>query len=279
MRRSLARRRTHFVWSFFRRRLAAVKERGAQNTTWERTEMQDVQMRTATKIFEGLGGRTDPSVAEGVFKAISKCVAMGPPWVHRHPQTDLVEYAVISVGWRERFTTAWSKFREEVDTTSEAVEHHEPLAEKVAASSNQRAAAQVTKMPPPATTPKNVQAATNEITDVAQRALKAKAKFLSSMSAAVQVVQAIESDEAWGWANNQNKERLQRQIEIVQAMLGTQLVRLFILQEWKDIRKNYGDDYVARELAAFIGGAGKIDELAAMTVRLNKAHATITAGA
>ena len=109
--------------------------------------------------------------------------------------------------------------------------------------------------------------------------MKAKAKFLSSMSAAVHVVQAIESDEAWGWANSQNKERLQRQIEIVQAMLGTQLVRLFILQEWKDIRKNYGDDYVARELAAFIGGAGKIDELAAMTVRLNKAHATITAGA
>ena len=66
--------------------------------------------RTPAKVWEDLGGRSDPSIIEGVLKGHSKCVAMGPPWIHIHPQTELVEIVIIEFAWQETFETSWDQY-------------------------------------------------------------------------------------------------------------------------------------------------------------------------
>lgn len=72
--------------------------------------MEVPRYRTAPKLFEDLGGRSDPSVAKGLAKAIQKCIAMGPPWLSPHPQHEMMEYVVIERGWEEKFKHSWQKY-------------------------------------------------------------------------------------------------------------------------------------------------------------------------
>ncbi|CAK0878510.1 unnamed protein product, partial [Prorocentrum cordatum] len=84
----------------------------SQTTTWSKTDFQGCHYRTAAKIFEDMGGRSDPMIADGVIRGVEKCIALGPPWIQRHPQTGIMEYVIIQFGWVEKFNKAWSEYIE-----------------------------------------------------------------------------------------------------------------------------------------------------------------------
>jgi hypothetical protein len=82
-------------------------------TSWSTEDIQNMKYRTIGRIFEDLGGRTDPSVLEGLMAGIAMCTAMGHPWVHKHPQTGLIEFVIVEFSWAERFKRSWDSYKKE----------------------------------------------------------------------------------------------------------------------------------------------------------------------
>ena len=76
---------------------------------------------------------------EGVLRDIAKCTAVGPPWVHVHHQTGIIEFVIIQFGWQERFTNCWKEYTRQV-IKNEPMEA-EPIAGPSGITDEQKAAA------------------------------------------------------------------------------------------------------------------------------------------
>ena len=100
--------------NFLKGKIAELQKVKTKTKSWQRVDLSNCRYRTAARIFGDLGGEWDSSIGEGVVTGIKKCVAMGPPWFHRHPQTNLLEFVIIEFGWAETFTECWSEYQKEV---------------------------------------------------------------------------------------------------------------------------------------------------------------------
>ena len=61
-----------------------------------------------------------PAFTQGVIEGINKCIAMGPPWLKRHCQTELMEYVIVETEWCETFAECWAESQSEHLGTDEA---------------------------------------------------------------------------------------------------------------------------------------------------------------
>jgi hypothetical protein len=68
--------------------------------------------RNFGRLVLDFGGWSCKEAIEGACTAMSKCMMMGPPWVHVHPQSGLTEYLVLEMDFEEEFTSMWSEFTE-----------------------------------------------------------------------------------------------------------------------------------------------------------------------
>ena len=77
---------------------------------WKRANLQNAPFRTLPQLIIDKGGFGFPDIVEGCVAAASRCALMGEPWCHRHPQTDLMEYAVIDFSWSDQFEECWAEY-------------------------------------------------------------------------------------------------------------------------------------------------------------------------
>ena len=57
---------------------------------------------------------------DGATAAAKKCPMMGPPWVIRRAQSDMIEYLVLEMEFEEEFRNMWSHFKESCKKKGEA---------------------------------------------------------------------------------------------------------------------------------------------------------------
>ena len=57
------------------------------------------------------GGWKAEEAIKGSVAAAQKCLCMGPPWLHVHPQAGFVEFLILDFGFTEDFRQAWEQFR------------------------------------------------------------------------------------------------------------------------------------------------------------------------
>ena len=86
--------------------------------SWTRVDKTKGQYRTFGALVVDLGGWKYEPAVKGASVAVSKCIAMGEPWIRRHPQTDMMEYLVLKMEWEETYEKCWSEFREEFMASS-----------------------------------------------------------------------------------------------------------------------------------------------------------------
>ena len=92
--------------------LQKLDEKRQHSQSWKRVDRTKGRYRPFGRLVIDFGGWGDKAAVQGAATAASKCMMMGAPWVHRHPQTNLLEYLVLEIEWEEEFSQAWGTFND-----------------------------------------------------------------------------------------------------------------------------------------------------------------------
>ena len=69
--------------------------------SWSRKDLTKAKFWTLTKIIIEEGGFDDEEAVAGAIRLALQCLAMGPPWIMRHPQTQRLLFALLQFKWCE----------------------------------------------------------------------------------------------------------------------------------------------------------------------------------
>jgi hypothetical protein len=87
-------------------------ERKTFTQSWRRVDKTKGVYRPFGRLVQDFGGWGCQEAVDGACTAMSKCILMGAPWVHKHPQSGMTEYLVLEMGFEEEFESMWAKFSE-----------------------------------------------------------------------------------------------------------------------------------------------------------------------
>ena len=252
---------------FLQEEILKVKGRRKQSTSWSKTDLQGCKYRTAARIFEDLGGRTDPEVAAGVVMGINKCIALGPPFFHKHPQTGLIEFVIIEFGWIEKFEKAWSEFVEEQVDNVEGSDAKKADAKAAAVdtiatrTTEDKKANATQKGTKPGPTPRNqtpgkpkpaaLLPETIALNKLCVEANKVKTQYLATMTTAVELVAAIEHEPEYKLQKGGTEAELKRLVSCAKQGF-TPFHKQFLISDMKSMRKSLGAETVKTELEKFV---------------------------
>ena len=60
-------------------------------------------------LIKHLGGWEDPSAIRGAITGALQCLTMGHPYVMKHPQTQMLQFAIAEIGWKETYEESWKE--------------------------------------------------------------------------------------------------------------------------------------------------------------------------
>jgi hypothetical protein len=98
-----------------KKQFQAMTEKKTFVQSWKRVDRTKGTYRNFGKLVLDFGGWECAEAIEGASTSVSRCMAMGHPWVQKHPQSGLVEYLVLQMEWVEEFESMWSHFQEHYD--------------------------------------------------------------------------------------------------------------------------------------------------------------------
>jgi hypothetical protein len=107
-----------FRMEWCQKQLKNMLESKSFTRSWRRVDRCKGVYRNFGRLVQDLGGWQCPEAVAGATTAVSKCLLLGAPWVHRHPQTELVEYLVLQTEFEEEFDQNWKHFVEHWNGTS-----------------------------------------------------------------------------------------------------------------------------------------------------------------
>jgi hypothetical protein len=86
------------------------EEKHTYEKSWSRVDTTKGNYKNFAKLVVDLGGWASQEALQGAITLAQKCLCMGAPWLHIHPQTELVEFLVLEFGYTEQFKNSWSTF-------------------------------------------------------------------------------------------------------------------------------------------------------------------------
>jgi hypothetical protein len=196
--------------------------------SWSVTDTQGMRFRTPAKIFEDLGGNVDPTVIEGVVRGCLKCTAMGPPWLHTHPQTGLKEFVIIEFSKTEVFTKVWEEFSEGMKkelqagpTTGKNTAGTSSAAVERAAKKAKRGGAKgLTSGEPTTTTPPQKDTGKDKLAAALKQAHDVKKTFAQATAGAVEITRSLKEGDWKKWVTDETSASLNEKISSVQGKLS-----------------------------------------------------------
>ena len=93
--------------------LTARRDR-SKTTTWARRDLARFRYKPFGAMVVEWGGWGCADALKGATAAAAKCVSMGPPWAKLHPQSGLMEYAVVEQCWEEEYAVCWQETQNEL---------------------------------------------------------------------------------------------------------------------------------------------------------------------
>jgi hypothetical protein len=246
------------------------KEVKTQSKTWRRIDTTKGVYKTLAQLILDQG--SDELAMIGILKLIKKCVAMGYPWVQKHPQTELVMYLLLQFQFQEDFEQSWTSFKAESDSgVAEALTQiadpgvEAPIAAvpKGKAKAKAKAKASVS----------NSSVDKDEKSKFAltwANANKVKVLLSKVTSAAMEMSEQIGRSDDWLFARNaENKGLLDDKLKSLKDKL-TGFHRTFMTEDGASVRRQFGEDYLTTNLETIINLKSDVLELQKFLDQLKK---------
>ena len=214
-----------------------VREERRHGETWRRIDTTRGSYFPFSKMVKEQGGDFEALV--GCTKTVQKCLAMGPPWVHRHPQTERLEYCLLHFEFAEEFETSWSKWVISYqESTKKAREDKKKATQAVPIAEGSGTAPAGVKP----VVRKDEETAKKEAEDLNDAELlklctKLKPKMSSTLAAADSVLGMIATEPSWTWADNEGNKGalLKAQGELKDKM--NKFILDWLVSDLRDMKK------------------------------------------
>ena len=99
---------TKFRNEWVKKEFNSLEEKVSKTTSWSKVDKHKFKYRPLGKLVMDFGGWSDPSAVQGAISAAWQCISMGKPWALRHPQSKLMEFAVVEMQWQDIFEQKWA---------------------------------------------------------------------------------------------------------------------------------------------------------------------------
>lgn len=266
------------------------KEQRRETKSWSRVDTTKGTYMNFARIVKLWGGWKADEAIKGSVAAAQKCLCMGPPWLHVHPQSGLVEFLILDFGFTESFGQAWEHFRTEYSAGDNVIAEQleDPAAEVPPVAQKKKktsaADAESTKKKPrgdkseekPA--PKDKTTKPTLIIDKLDNAglwresNKLKIKFQQASSAFMEVSDKIAHDPAWDWHQGKSKARLTEAHTAIKDVLTNFHKAYMMSADVASMKKSYSTATCEIELASFLRFAERVDNLALVALQIFEAQ-------
>ena len=196
-----------------------LSEKKVHTKSFSRRDTAKFTYRPFGRLVQDFGGWQNANAVAGATTAAVRCLSMGPPWAVKHPQTELVEYAVVEIEWQEEYQQSWQHITEQYatgvnamvqpqatdDQNAQGDQQAKDEEEKKNDDDKEKAKASEKKQKVPETPEKK------DFRGLISLAAKTKLSFQTVTSSANNLISQIYVDQAWAWArkNEHGEKRLQ----------------------------------------------------------------------
>ena len=255
------------------------------------------------RLVKFWGGWKADEAIKGSVAAAQKCLCMGPPWLHVHPQAGFVEFLILDFGFTENFGQAWEHFRTEYSAGDRVaaeqledpaagvpetkgkknkgggVAEAEPEAKKKKPEEKNDQKDKVTKEKPAQKDKVTKSTLIIEKLDNAglwREANKLKSKFQQASSAFMEVSDKIAHDPAWDWHQGKNGARLTEAHTAIKNVLTDFHKRYMMSADVGSMKKSYSTATCEVELRSFLRTADLVDNLALVALQIFNSQKALT---
>jgi hypothetical protein len=292
------------------KKLASTKAKADFKVAWAATQLEHLRESKMTKkshskvdltkgryynfsrVVVEFGGWQSSEAVNGATTACGKCLAMGTPWVMRHPQSGLATFLILEQGFDEMFESSWTTCREEFSKevvvqrqTAGIEDQGKKKEEKVDQEKGTGKGTKPTKAdkdkekdldktkdkekekktlkPPP----------DMDIATLWREAMKLKVVFQSSMSVGSDLDNRISCDKAWCWAKGAKFDQLVEHKQNVKKVLSAWHEEFLMTTHLATFKKAHMASICHSELVSFLMNvSGPINSLSEFCSNLQKAH-------
>ena len=285
-----------FRASWVKDTLEKWKEQRRETKSWSRVDTTKGQYMTFARMVKLWGGWKADEAIKGSVAAAQKCLCMGPPWLHVHPQSGLVEFLILDYGFTESFGQAWEHFRTEYSAGDNVIADplEEPAAEvppvppvppvakknKGAGGAETESKKKKTRGEKPEEKPPLKDKATKPMLIIEKldnaglwrESNKLKIKFQQAMRAFMEVTDKIAHDPAWDWHQGKSHARLTEAHAAIKHVL-TDFHKAYIMSsDVASMKKSYSTATCEIELANFLRTSDLVDNLALVALQIFEAQ-------
>jgi hypothetical protein len=264
-----------FRQSWAKRELAKLEEKHVVTTAWSKVDKQRFQYRTLGRLVLDFGGWEDRSAILGACQAASKCLALGPPWTLRHPQSGMVQFAVVELEWEETFSRSWQQLQVACGLDESATDA--ASAALADAQDPKTRAGQSPGLKGPKA-PRGAGEDTRAGTTLAiavKAASKLRTEFINASHAAVELERQIVEDASWAWAKTDKLETL-RTLQAAARGSVTEFGQEIILCDFKELQKLTPKAKLEVELTKFLDSQAAVVALGKFVGALRKAQKALS---
>ena len=279
-----------FRASWVKDTLQKWKEQRRETKSWSRVDTTKGTYMNFARLVKLWGGWKADEAIKGSVAAAQKCLCMGPPWLHVHPQSGLVEFLILDYGFTESFGQAWEHFRTDYSAgDNEIAEQLEDPAAEVPPVAKKKKGAGVAddepkkkkprgekpeEKPPPKdkTTKATIIIDKLDIAGLWRESNKLKIKFQQAMSAFMEVTDKIAHDPAWDWHQGRSKARLMEAHADIKNVLTNFHKAYMMSADVASMKKSYSTATCEIELANFLRTADLVDNLALVALQIFEAQ-------
>ena len=262
--------------------LTARRDR-SKTTTWARRDLARFRYKPFGAMVVEWGGWGCADALKGATAAAAKCVSMGPPWAKLHPQSGLMEYAVVEQCWEEEYAVCWQETQNEllgtvqvdavaddntrgVDTAVDGGHAEAPSAPADVAHAtgapSSRAKTKATSPKPPMAKKAKREAVDDAETTLAglfKEASRVRTMFVQATTAAEELSSMIRSGGDYKWAVNNvaGGLKLSRLMSELRGSVS-EFAQHFIVSDVKTVKASYTSARLEHELQGFISMTDKI---------------------
>ena len=283
-----------FRASWLKDSLEKWKEQRRETTSWSRVDTTKGQYMNFARLVKFWGGWKADEAIKGSVAAAQKCLCMGPPWLHVHPQAGFVEFLILDFGFIEDFRQAWEQFRTDYSAGDNVVPAPEVPAAEVpkkngkknkgggAAEAEPNEKKQKGSKTEEKTAQKDKVTKSTLIIDKLDNAglwregNKLKSKFQQASSAFMEVSDKIAHDPAWDWHQGKNGARLTEAHTAIKNVLTDFHKRYMMSADVGSMKKSYSTATCEVELRSFLKTADLVDNLALVALQIFNSQKALT---
>ena len=220
----------------------------------------------------------------GVRLLIEKAVALGPPWIRVHPQTNRTLFLVLEFQFSEEFETSWAMLKMEHENQSLKIDPIQKKPEETAQMQavldtqipKEKAKAKAKTAPEAKAVAreekKEVSKAKKEFEQQWKEIQKLKNYVMKVTSSAIELDEQINVAIDWKWArNDQNQGELKRELLAVKCRYSD-FHRRLMTEDPSILKKRFGADHLMSEMRTFIALKPEVETLAITVEKTKKRH-------